>query len=168
MPSPRPRILFVCTGNTCRSPMAAALFSHAWHRAHPAGTTDTEPPAVGSAGTGAAQGMPASEGAVAAMAELGIDLSDHRSQPLTAAAVADADLVLTMTVRHKQQVLEMAPAAAGRVFTLREYVGAAADDAAAADIADPFGGDVAVYGATAAEIAAAIELLIKEIEAEGA
>lgn len=76
---------------------------------------------VFSAGTGAYPGQPASENAVRALLEIGIDLSTHQSSLLTKDLVDEADLILTMTSKHKQRVLEIAPEAATKVFLLKEF-----------------------------------------------
>lgn len=133
------RILFVCTGNTCRSSMAAALAETLRGELPPG--VDIE---IFSAGTAAMRGMPASAHAVAVLAESGIDLSHHRATPLSRELVQQADLVLTMTRHHRQQVLALCPEATGRVFTLAEY--AAGQDV---DVPDPFGGDREIYRQTA-------------------
>ena len=111
------RILFVCTGNTCRSPMAAGLFAKMLQERGVTGI------AVASAGLAAFDGAPASAEAVEVMRQFGVDLSGHRTRRLTREMVLTADLVLTMTKRHKEAVLALAPEAAGKVFTLREFAG---------------------------------------------
>lgn len=76
---------------------------------------------VMSAGTGAIEGQQASPQAVSAMAEEGLDLSQHRSKQITAEMIEEADLVLTMTRRHKESIISMVPAAKDKVFTLKEF-----------------------------------------------
>lgn len=110
------KILFVCTGNTCRSPMAAALLAKA---AAESGLRIE----VLSAGTGAAEYQPATPEALGAMRDLDIDLSAHRSRRLSADLVAAADLILTMTAAQRATVRLLAPEAAGKVFTLLDFAG---------------------------------------------
>lgn len=133
----RPRILLVCTGNTCRSPMAAGLMRRAAERRGLAIE-------IASAGTAAVDGVPATPEAVAVLLDKGIDLSSHRSRRLEAADVDGADLILTMTAAHRERVLELAPGAGDRVHTLSGY---AAGEAA--DIPDPLGAGLDRYRETA-------------------
>lgn len=105
-------ILFVCTGNTCRSPMAEALL-----RQKAGNRYD-----VRSAGISALAGQPAAEPADQALAELNIPLK-HRSRPIDKSLVEWADLILTMTQHQKAVVGHMVPESLGKVFTLKEYAG---------------------------------------------
>ena len=128
-------ILFVCTGNTCRSSMAEALLRH-YVKEHPALELN-----IKSAGTAVFQSQRASSNAIEALRELDIDLSCHRSQPLTEALIDEADLILTMTGSHKEQVLYFKPDAKNKTFTLAEFT----SRDAAKNISDPFGGNLTVY-----------------------
>ena len=130
------KILFVCTGNTCRSAMAAAIFNDI-------AIKEKLDVLIESAGLAAVDGEKASENALKAMAEVGIDLSYHRSKRLTPELIDIADIILTMTASHKKYLL---PYADGKVFTLKEYVGEEGD------VTDPYGGDIGVYRATASEL----------------
>lgn len=141
------RILFVCTGNTCRSPMAEALCQHY--------LPDAE---VISAGVGAVPGLTASIGAIDAMQQRGLNLDHHRSRALSSYLLADVDLVLCMGQSHKQVILQALPEYADRVFTLAEYVGETGD------IADPWGGDAEEYRACAAQIEELIKKLAERLE----
>ena len=131
------RVLFVCTGNVCRSPLAEVLLRH---EADARGLADVE---VGSAGTGAWDGAPASEGAYLVALEHDLDLSAHRARLLTRDLLRESDLVLTMSRHHRARVQELAPDV--RVFLLGEYAGRTG---AEAEVADPFGGDLDVYRQT--------------------
>jgi protein-tyrosine-phosphatase len=115
--SRRLRILFVCTGNTCRSPLAEVIMKNRIRE------TGLEGVATTSAGTAADRGIAASPNARAVAKEMGLSLTRHRSKPLTDTRVARADLVLTMTGSQRTLVMEMWPAARERVFVLPEYSG---------------------------------------------
>lgn len=109
-----PVILLVCTGNTCRSPMAEALLRRAL-------ADRGIPGEVRSAGR-LAEGEPASAGAVQAMAAYGLDLSGHRSHRLTAADVRAAELILGLAREHVRDVVVLEPATWARTFTVKEIV----------------------------------------------
>ncbi len=136
------RVVLVCTGNTCRSPLAEALLRQAL-LAH--AVADVE---VSSAGTGAWEGAPASEGAYLVALEHGLDLSGHRARLLTAEVIAESDLILTMARHHRARVLELG--ASGQVHLLGEYAGRAG---LGAEVADPFGADLETYRQTRDELA---------------
>lgn len=115
-----------------------------------------------SAGTFAAPGEAATPEAVSALLSRGADAGEHRSTLLTRELVAGADLVLTMTARHKEFILNIAPEAVGKVFTLAEYAGAGEQD-----IPDPFGRDLEVYKATAATLERLVEGALDRLLKEG-
>lgn len=190
------RVLFVCTGNTCRSPMAEGLFNAIARQRGFQGEAR-------SAGVLAAEGMPISDHTATILRERGC-AAKAASQPLTREMSEWADLILTMTIGHKRQVLEMFPEAVEKTFTLKEFA-AGTEEADAAvkereklaaelqikqslnqpiseeeknrlqdmerqmpnyDIADPFGGDLDEYRRTAAEIEQAVEKAIDKLREE--
>ena len=140
------RILVICTGNLCRSPMAAGLLAH-----HLANDPDRQDWEVESAGVFAYGGQPASTNAVLELRGRGIELGAHCSQAVDRSLVEAADLVLAMT-RHHVEALEVAyPDQADKVYLLSEMVGRKYD------IADPYGGSRLSYGATARDLAVLID-----------
>lgn len=142
------KILFVCTGNTCRSPMAEVLFTN---RMGP----DSEWEAT-SAGIYAGNGSPASTNAMAALRELNMDLSQHHSKPLTAELVEAADLIVTMTAGHRFQILQDFPEVGNKVCLIKSF----GTSKVPADISDPFGGSLNIYKNTRDEIDQALSDLI--------
>jgi protein-tyrosine-phosphatase len=133
--------VLVCTGNICRSPLAEALLRAALKERGVEGVD------VSSAGTGAWDGAPASEGAYLVGLERGLDLSGHRARLLTREVVEQADLILTMARHHRARVQELG--GEGRVHVLGEYAGRSPDEG---EVSDPFGGDLDVYRQTCAEL----------------
>ncbi len=131
---PKWRVLFVCTGNTCRSPLAVAALLDALG-------PDVSRFEVRSAGTGARTGDPASPPSVAVAAAHGIDLSEHRSRQLTPELVRAADVVLVMEPAHLTAVRALG-AAPGRSHLLSEWPAPGAPEL---QVSDPFGGSQEAY-----------------------
>ena len=149
------QILFVCTGNTCRSPMATALFNRL--AADELSNHDYE--AV-SAGISAIDGVPASINSIKAVDNYPeTDISLHRSRQLQLTDIESAFLVLTMCQSHKHHILSMCPNVYQKVFTLKEYA-----YGTLSDIKDPYGGDESVYRQSAVEIVEAIEKLVEKLK----
>lgn len=136
-------VLIVCTANMCRSPMAEVLLRDAAKRRGLAWE-------VSSAGTAAAFGSPPATNAVPAMAELGFDLSDHRSRPVRAEYLTESTIVLAMARRHIDDIARDF-GRHGHLFLFNEMVGQKKD------VADPIGGPVDDFLVCARGLQATIE-----------
>ncbi|HID22873.1 MAG TPA: translation factor, partial [Planctomycetaceae bacterium] len=148
--------LFVCTGNTCRSPMAAALFRR--FLAERLGCREADLPQRGfvalSAGISAAMGAPASREAIAVMRQKGIDLSPHRSQPVTLRLSQQADQIFTMTRTHRDILVATCPEAADRIQVLARD---------GRDVSDPFGWGTEQYERCEEEIERNVRALVDQL-----
>ena len=140
-------LIFVCTGNICRSSMAEGLARHIWAERRGGGRALK----ISSAGIAAWPGEAATPEAVNALRARGIDLSAHKARQLTGELVAQAGLLLVMTKDHKEHVLKKFPQSAGKVFLLAEFAGQGEKD-----VEDPYGGSQGIYR----DCAAIIEPLI--------
>jgi protein-tyrosine phosphatase len=152
------RITFVCTGNTCRSPMAEAFFNHMLNEREELKASFEG----ASAGVYAFEGDPASQEARAVMEqEFGISLKSHRARVLDIQDIRGSWLILTMTRHHKEMILDIYPEGADKVFTLKEYA-----QGENADIIDPFGFGEEVYKDCSYDIEACILDLFEKLKTQ--
>ena len=145
-------LLFVCTGNTCRSALAggiarAAVARRGWRHV-----------AIQSAGTGASFGMPASAEAVAVATEQGIDLSGHRSQPLTPALAEWADMILAMGPSHLHTIDALG--GGNKASLLTDFI---EGEGAGQTIEDPYGSSIDTYRLTHTQLETAIEAMLDRL-----
>ena len=140
-------ILFVCTGNTCRSPMAASLMNKI------AQDEDLDL-RIESAGVFAEEGAPASTEAIIAMKKYDIDLLGHHAQQINSELIEKSDLILTMT--QGQKIL-FGDVASQKVYTLCEYAGVEGD------IDDPYGGDIEEYEEVAQMLYLALQAIVEKL-----
>ena len=147
-------ILFVCTGNTCRSPMAEHLFRKMLKDAGKPNVT------VASAGTHAAPWVNFPPEAQEALASRGVTPVRHTAQDLTGLLIQQADLILTMEEHHRRIVNDRFPEAREKTYVLKSYVQSSDPEK---DIRDPIGFPVAVYNDVLSDIERALIPLLKKI-----
>ncbi len=146
------KILFVCTGNTCRSPMAEGLLK----KIAKENQFHVE---VQSAGLVAFPGVPATPEAVQACQEKGIDISTHQSQSLSKTLATESDLILTMTGRHKEMIVKKMPALEPKVALFSEFAGVGTQE-----VEDPVGQPLDSYRKVLGQMEAFLQKSLEKLK----
>ena len=151
------KIMFICTGNICRSAMAHWLMEK---KIKDNNLNNIE---VYSSGVFAEPGDKSTYSAIEVMEEYGVDLKNHEATHIMQSEVQEMDLILCATSSHKRSVLQMYPNLNGKVYTMKEYVNINKNEQDL-DIKDPWGYDIEIYRFCAAEIDRCLEKLIEKIK----
>ncbi len=149
------KMMFICTGNICRSAMAHWLMKK---KIEEKNIPNVE---IYSSGIFAMPGDVSTEEAIEVMEEYGVDLKQHRATLTRNSNIQEMEIILCMTNSHKQNLIQMYPELKNKIFTLKEYVGITKDGA---EIKDPWGYDIVTYRFCAAEIDACLEKLTEKIK----
>lgn len=149
-------IMFVCTGNICRSAMA-----HHYCQKRLYDLKRDNEIFVSSCGTSAVTGERSTVNAINVMRNYGVDLTTHKATNMFDIDVENYDLILCMTEQHKYNFLAYFPKMKEKVFTLKEYV--LGNDIDNIDIDDPWGYDIKIYSACAKEIVECVDKLLEKI-----
>lgn len=154
------KVIFLCTGNICRSPMGEALLKHAI-AARPK-TSPIHSLEIVSAGTSAVDGMPPSANSVSALVRVGIDISSYRATSLTQSMLDECYALFAMSRSHLDEVKNFYKNPPERMFTVCQMI----PDCQHPDIPDPYGGTLSEYIDVRDEIARAIPYIVKYLEHE--
>ena len=152
------KIMFVCTGNICRSPMGHYYLQKLVNEA---GLENDY--LISSCGTYANNGESSTINAIESMKKYGVDMNKHRATNIANTDIEDYDLVICLTLTHKASVLEYSPKLKGKVFTLKEY---AYPEDSYKNIDDPWGLNINVYNDCAEEIVNSVDILFKKLKEE--
>lgn len=148
-------IMFICTGNVCRSPMA-----HAYMQKKIKDLKKDNEYIISSCGTHAIKNQGATDNAIEVMKKYEVDLTNHKATRIEDSDIINFDLIFALTENHKSQILKNYPSLNNKVFTLKEYVNR---DEKYIDIDDPWGLDIVIYEATSRNIVNSIDKLIEMI-----
>ena len=146
-------LLFICTGNTCRSPMAEQIFNEQ--------ARDLSAHAI-SAGLDAKPGSPINPQAADSLTSLGYTPTEHSSTLVSTEAVEEADVILTFTEDQKNELGQRFPAAVQKLFTISEYANSTSGKHE--DVADPYGKSAEVYKETAETIDSLVGLIVSSLK----
>jgi len=149
------RILFICTGNTCRSPMAQALFIRMLLENKREKASEYE---ILSAGLFASEGISATPAAIETMLEYNIDLSQHKSKQINKQMVNSSDYIFTMTGDHCKSLIDMFPESAEKTFLLGDFAGYQGTD-----VFDPYGMGVNIYRECAAGLKDMLQKIVEKM-----
>ena len=150
------KVMFVCTGNVCRSAMA-----HYYMQKRVYDLKKENDIVVSSCGTSAVNGDVSTPNAILAMKDYNVDLTNHRATNIFDIDIENYDLILCMTEQHKYNILAYFPKLKEKVFTLKEYV--LGKDIKNIDIDDPWGYNLSIYKSCAKEIVDCVDKLLEMI-----
>lgn len=149
------KIMFVCTGNVCRSPMA-----HYYMQKRVKDLNIENDFLISSCGVYACTGERATQNAIFVMKEYNVDMENHRATNIADTNIEDYDYIITLTTRQKEQVRYFYPKISDNIYTLREFVD---KDELYKDIDDPWGLNITVYKDCAHEIVEKVDKLIEKL-----